>query len=132
MIVLEWARFLIGGGLLLCGLGTFIIEIIGVFRFRYVLNRMHAAAIGDTLGIGFALLGLIVISGFNFTSLKLFLVIVFLWFSSPVSSHLIARLEVSTNEAAGRPQNGGCPWKGGCPRNGRYLRRRNRRCGQGT
>lgn len=94
----EWLRFIIGGGLLLCGLAIFIIEIIGVFRFRYVLNRMHAAAMGDTLGIGFALLGLIVISGFNFTSLKLFLVIVFLWFSSPVSSHLIARLEVATDE----------------------------------
>lgn len=102
MIVLEWLRFLAGGGLLLCGLGTFIIELIGVFRFRYVLNRMHAAATGDTLGIGFALLGLIVMSGFNFTSLKLFLVIVFLWFSSPVSSHLIARLEVSTNEESGK------------------------------
>ncbi len=102
MVVLEWIRFLIGGGLLLCGLGTFIIEIIGVFRFRYVLNRMHAAAIGDTLGIGFALLGLIVMSGLTFTSLKLLLVIVFLWFSSPVSSHLIARLEVSTNEESGK------------------------------
>lgn len=102
MLVLEWVRFLVGSGLLLCGLVTFITEIIGVFRFRYVLNRMHAAAIGDTLGIGFALLGLIVISGFNFTSLKLFLVIVFLWFSSPVSSHLIARLEVSTNEESGK------------------------------
>lgn len=102
MMMLEWIRFLIGGGLLLCGLGTFLIEIIGVFRFRYVLNRMHAAAIGDTLGIGFALSGLIIISGFNFTSLKLFFVIVFLWFSSPVSSHLIARLEVSTNEESGR------------------------------
>ena len=74
MVVLEWIRFLIGGGLLLCGLGTFIIEIIGVFRFRYVLNRMHAAAIGDTLGIGFALLGLIVMNGLTFTSLKLLLV----------------------------------------------------------
>lgn len=102
MIVLEWIRFILGGGLLLCGLGTFIIEMIGVFRFRYVLNRMHAAATGDTLGIGFALLGLIVISGFNFTSLKLFLVIVFLWFSSPVSSHLIARLEVGTDEESGK------------------------------
>jgi len=98
MEVLEWLRFLVGGGLLLCGLVIFIIEIIGVFRFQYVLNRMHAAAMGDTLGIGFALLGLMVISGFNFTSLKLFLVIVFLWFSSPVSSHLIARLEVTTDE----------------------------------
>lgn len=102
MAVWEWIRFLIGGGLLLAGLVTFVIEMIGVFRFRYVLNRMHAAAIGDTLGIGFALSGLIVISGFNFTSLKLFLVIVFLWFSSPVSSHLIARLEVTTNEDSGK------------------------------
>lgn len=59
---------------------------------------MHAAAMGDTLGIGFSLMGLILMSGWNFTSLKLLLVIVFLWFSSPTSSHLIARLEVTTNE----------------------------------
>ena len=44
------------------------------------------------------MLGLIVISGWNFTSLKLFLVILFLWLSSPTSSHLIARLEVTTDE----------------------------------
>lgn len=98
MILWEWARFLIGGALLAAGLVTFVIEIIGVFRFKYVLNRMHAAAMGDTLGIGLALFGLIVMNGFDFTSLKLFLVIVFLWFSSPVSSHLIARLEVTVNE----------------------------------
>lgn len=98
MTVLEWIRFLAGCGLMLAGLTTFVIEIIGVFRFHYVLNRMHAAAIGDTLGIGLALSGLIVMSGLNFTSLKLFLVVMFLWFSSPVSSHLIARLEVTTNE----------------------------------
>lgn len=98
MTVLEWVRFCAGALLLLMGLAIFIIEIIGVFRFKYVLNRMHAAAMGDTLGIGFCLLGLIIISGLNFTSLKLFLVILFLWFSSPVSSHLIARLEVATDE----------------------------------
>lgn len=98
MAVFEWVRFLAGAVLLLLGLGIFLIEIIGVFRFRYVLNRMHAAAMGDTLGIGFSLMGLILMSGWNFTSLKLLLVIVFLWFSSPTSSHLIARLEVTTNE----------------------------------
>lgn len=98
MTVLEWVRFCAGALLLLLGLAIFIIEIIGVFRFKYVLNRMHAAAMGDTLGIGFCLLGLIIINGLNFTSLKLFLVILFLWFSSPVSSHLIARLEVTTDE----------------------------------
>ena len=98
MAAIEWIRFLVGAGFLLCGLGIFAIEIFGVFRFRYVLNRMHAAAMGDTLGIGFSLLGLIIMSGFNFTSLKLFFVIVFLWFSSPASSHLIAKLEVATND----------------------------------
>jgi multicomponent Na+:H+ antiporter subunit G len=98
MAVLEWVRFLAGAVLMLCGLGIFVIEMIGVFRFKYILNRMHAAAIGDTLGIGFSLLGLILMSGWNFTSLKLLFVIVFLWFASPVSSHLISRLEVTTDE----------------------------------
>ena len=98
MEIMEWIRFLIGTAFLLLGLVIFIFEIIGVFRFKYVLNRMHAAAMGDTLGIGFSFLGLMIMSGFNFTTLKLFLVILFLWFSSPVSSHLIARLEVTTDE----------------------------------
>ena len=98
MAVIEWIQFLAGGLLLLIGLLIFLIEMIGVFRFKYVLNRMHAAAMGDTLGIGCCLLGLIVMKGFSFTSLKLLLVIIFLWFSSPVSSHLIARLEVATDE----------------------------------
>ena len=98
MTAIEGIRFFIGAFLLLFGLGIFAIEMIGVFRFKYVLNRMHAAAMGDTLGIGFSLIGLIVMNGLDFTSLKLFLVIVFLWFSSPTSSHLIARLEVTTDE----------------------------------
>lgn len=98
MAAFEWIRFLAGALLMLCGLGIFAVEMIGVFRFKYIMNRMHAAAMGDTLGIGFSMVGLILMSGLNFTSLKLFLVIVFLWFSSPVSSHLIARLEVTTDE----------------------------------
>lgn len=98
MAILEWIRFLAGAAFLLMGLSIFIIEMIGVFRFRYVLNRMHAAAMGDTLGIGSCLVGLMIMSGINFTSLKLFLIILFLWLSSPTSSHLIARLEVTTDE----------------------------------
>ena len=98
MEAIEWIRFIFGALFILCGLTIFLIEMIGVFRFKYVLNRMHAAAMGDTLGIACSLIGLIIISGFNFTSMKLFCVIVFLWFSSPTSSHLIARLEVATDE----------------------------------
>lgn len=98
MLGMEWLRFIAGAAFILIGIVIFIFEMIGVFRFKYVLNRMQAAAMGDTLGIGCAILGLIIMNGFNLTSLKLFFIIVFLWFSSPVASHLIARLEVTTDE----------------------------------
>ena len=98
MQILNWIRFLLGTGLIIAGLLAFCLEIFGVFKFKYVLNRMHAAAIGDTLGIGLSMLGMIFLCGFSFTSLKLALVVAFLWFASPVSSHLISRLEVTTNE----------------------------------
>ena len=97
-MILQWIRFIVGTLVLLLGLCTFVIEVFGVYRFHFVLDRMHAAAMGDTLGIGISLLGLIIFSGLNFTRIKLLLVILFLWFASPVSSHLIARLEVSTDE----------------------------------
>ncbi|MCI5585994.1 MAG: monovalent cation/H(+) antiporter subunit G [Lachnospiraceae bacterium] len=98
MQVLEWLQFIIGTLVLLSGLFLFAIEVFGSYRFQFVLNRMHAAAIGDTLGIGLCLLGLMIFTGFNLTSVKILLVILFLWFASPVSSHLIARFEVTTNE----------------------------------
>ena len=94
----EWIQFGAGAFFLLCGLGIFLVEMAGVFRFKFVLNRMHAAALGDTLGISLSMIGLMILSGWNFTTLKMGLVIVFLWCASPVSSHLIARLEVTTDE----------------------------------
>lgn len=74
-----------------------LIATIGVNRFHYVLNRMHAAALGDTLGIGFVLIGLMIHNGLTFVSLKLLLIIIFFWMASPVCSHLISNLEVQTN-----------------------------------
>ena len=97
MEILKWTQFILGTGMLLLGLFTFVVQILGVFKFKYVLNRMHAAAMGDTLGIGISLIGLMILSGFNFTTLKMGLVVVFLWCASPVSSHLISRLEATTN-----------------------------------
>lgn len=102
MIVLLWIRFIVGIALILCGMIVFGIEIFGVFKFGYVLNRMHAAAMGDTLGIALSMLGLIVLCGLNFTSLKMVLVVVFLWFASPVASHMLTRFEVATNEELGK------------------------------
>ena len=98
MEILNWIRFIVGVGFILLGVCLFITEVIGIFKFKYVLNRMHVAGMGDTMGLSLSLLGTIILSGFNFTSLKMGLVIVFLWLASPVASHLIARLEMTTNE----------------------------------
>lgn len=98
MKIIEWIQFIVGTGLLITGIGIFCVELLGVFKFKYVLNRMHAAAMGDTLGIGISLVGLMILSGFNFISVKMGLIVIFLWLASPVSSHLIVRLEVTTNE----------------------------------
>ena len=98
MGVFDWVRLILGTAFLIGGLVIFFTEIFGVFRFHYVLNRMHAAAMGDTFGIGSCMIGLIIFSGINFTSLKLLLILAFLWFASPVSSHVLARLEVATDE----------------------------------
>ena len=98
MEVFDWIRLIVGSAFLVFGLVIFFTEVFGAFHFRYVLNRMHTAAMGDTLGIASCLIGLIIFSGINFTSLKMLMIIVFLWFASPVSSHVLARLEVATNE----------------------------------
>lgn len=100
MAVMEWIRFIAGAALIVLGLIIFFVEISGVFRFKYVLNRMHAAAMGDTLGLSACIAGLMLMNGWNFTTVKLLCVIVFLWLASPVSSHLIAKLEVTTSPDA--------------------------------
>ncbi len=98
----ETIRFILGTAFLLCGLVIFIIEIFGNYRFGYVLNRMQAAAIGDSFGIVLCLVGMMFYFGWSLAGLKLLFVEIFLWFSSPVSSHLVAKLEAETNEDLGK------------------------------
>lgn len=95
--MIEWIRTFIAAMFILGGTAVMMIATIGVNRFHYVLNRMHAAALGDTLGLGLILLGLIIHNGLTFASLKILLILVFFWNASPVCSHLISNLEVRTN-----------------------------------
>ena len=97
--MLDWIRFVLSALFLLLGLFVLVSGVLGVFRFRQTLNRIHAAALIDTLGIASVFLGLIIAEGLTLVSLKLFAVTAFLWLTSPVSSHLIARMEVTCNDA---------------------------------
>ena len=95
---MEIIRFLLGIGFIVTGLLVFVVQLVGVYKFKYILNRMHAAGMGDTMGISLCLIGTMFLYGWSFTTLKVALIVAFLWLASPVSSHLIARLEVTTNE----------------------------------
>ena len=97
----QWIRFALSAACLVTGLVFMILAVFGVNRFHRALNRMHAAAMGDTLGILFVFAGLILIRGFSMDSLKLFLVILFFWTAGPVSGHMISRLDAMTDENLG-------------------------------
>ena len=90
-------RVIIAGILMISGLFVLGIATVGIFRFSTMLNRIHVAAKCDTLGALLVLSGLIVLSGWTVFSLKLGLVIMFLWLCNPAASHLVARAEVKTN-----------------------------------
>ena len=95
---MEWIRFSLTALLVLAGLVFCCIGVYGVFKFKYAANRMHAAAIVDTLGISLCMLGFAISAPDLFSGLKIVLVIVFWWLSSPVASHLLCRLEITTDE----------------------------------
>lgn len=96
--MLDWIRFSLGALMMTGGLFVLFTAVLGLFRFRYALNRIHAAALVDTLGILLMVGGLILCSGFTLVSLKLAIVIVFLWCTSPVASHMLAKLELTITE----------------------------------
>lgn len=95
--MLEWLHFILTSLLLLLGLFVLSIGVIAQFRFHYVLNRMHAASMGDSLGLMLIALGLCISCTEWPLLLKMLLTAFFLWVSSPTASHLIARLETTVN-----------------------------------
>lgn len=97
----QWIKFAAAAVCLAIGITFMVLSVFGVNRFKRALNRMHAAAMGDTLGILFVFLSLIIMRGFSMDSLKLLLVIAFFWTASPVSSHMLSRLEAMTDEHLG-------------------------------
>ncbi len=98
-------RLILTAAFMVLGLFVCCVGVYGVFKLKYAANRMHAAALNDTMGISLCLVGLAISAPDVFTALKILLVVVFLWLASPVASHLLCRLEVETNEQRGEYMN---------------------------
>lgn len=56
---------ILGLALLLFGVFVFFTAVLGLFRFGDALSRMHAAAVGDALGIFCILAGLMLLHGWS-------------------------------------------------------------------
>lgn len=93
----EWIQFGLCAALITAGILVLLLSITGVFKLKFALNRIHFAGMTDTLGLFLIIAGLMVASGFTYTSLKLLAILCFLWFTSPVCSHFLGKLEYETD-----------------------------------
>ena len=76
------------------GIGIFFILTgsLGLLKLPDVFSRIHSAGMIDTAGAGFIILGMIFQSGISLATAKLVFISIFIFFSSPVSSHIISNL----------------------------------------
>ena len=99
---MEWVRFALTAVLLACSVFCFASAVLGVYSFGFILNRIHASGIGDSLGLFCAVLAVMIGSGEAVVILKLCLIVAFMWCTSPVSTHFIAQVEYYMNQKLGK------------------------------
>lgn len=94
----EWIRFGLTALCVLGGCFALLTAIVGLFRFDFALNRLHASAIADTLGLALLVLGVMIAVGLRPVLWKLLLVVVLQWCTSPLSGHMLAQFEYQVNQ----------------------------------
>ena len=83
---------ILSGLLIAAGVVALLTGSFGLLRLPDLYSRTHAVGMMDTAGVGFTILGLIVHEGFTLISVKLALVGIFLFFTSPISTHAVAQV----------------------------------------
>lgn len=80
-------------GTIIIILGVFILMVssFGLFVFKDALSRQHAATKSGSLGIVVMALGAALIGGGWGWWIRTFLIIIFVWLTMPIASHVLAR-----------------------------------------
>ena len=94
----EMLRFVLAAVFMILGVAAILLSVLGVFKFRFVMNRMHCAAITDTMGALCIIISLAIATGGLSSIVKLAIILCLAWIGSPISSHLVGRMELSTDE----------------------------------
>ena len=95
---MEWIRFWITAILLILAILALFSAVLGSRRFGFILNRIHAAGIGDTAALFLAALAVIIGVAELFPCLKIALVVIFMWTTSPVAAHFLGQIEYYMNQ----------------------------------
>lgn len=77
--------------LIIVGVITALIGAMGCFRFKNFLARTHAVSIVDTFSTLLIILGLILHYGLTLLSLKLLLILVFLYITGSTAIHALTQ-----------------------------------------
>ncbi len=85
--VLDWVSW----ACLLGGTFFILVSSLAVLRLPDYFSRIHGAGITDTLGAGLILLGLMCQAGLSLISVKLFLILLFMMMTGPVTVHALAK-----------------------------------------
>jgi multicomponent Na+:H+ antiporter subunit G len=67
------------------------IGVIGILRLPDFYTRLHAMGKCDTLGVALVVAALMVAQGVTLVSLKLLLIVVFVWLANPTATHALGR-----------------------------------------
>ena len=86
-IILETLSWI----LMLAGSVMLVIGAVGIVRLPDVFARMHGAGIIDTMGVCSMLIGFMFQAGLTIVTIKLALIVVFILFTSPTSTHALAQ-----------------------------------------
>ena len=84
-------RTLIGMAFILIGVTFDFLGVLGLVRLPDVYNRLQAATKCVTFGSAGLLFGVFILQGFNSFGFKVLIGIVFIFLTSPVAAHVIAR-----------------------------------------
>ena len=81
----------LGNVFILAGIFFLFVGSIGLLRLPDFYTRLHGTSKTDSLGIGLVFLGLLCYSSWGLVAVKLILIIFFVFFTGPVSSHALAK-----------------------------------------
>lgn len=77
-------------GFILSGAALILIGAVGLVRMPDFYTRLHPAGVIDTMGAELMLVGMMIQGGLSIVTIKLVLIAVFIFFTSPTSTHAVA------------------------------------------